>query len=66
MSDEQTSLLMTAITALPLTLGGMASAQTTAKPNIVVIMADDVGIWNISAYRRGMMVREPMNAGSST
>jgi arylsulfatase A-like enzyme len=25
------------------------------KPNIVVIMSDDVGIWNISAYHRGMM-----------
>src|SRR6202161_3197804 len=25
------------------------------KPNIVVIMTDDVGIWNISAYHRGMM-----------
>ena len=23
------------------------------KPNIVVIMADDVGIWNLSAYHRG-------------
>ena len=31
-----------------------ASAQGK-KPNIVVIMADDVGIWNISAYHRGMM-----------
>jgi Arylsulfatase A and related enzymes len=25
------------------------------KPNIVVIMADDVGSWNIGAYHRGMM-----------
>jgi arylsulfatase A-like enzyme len=25
------------------------------KPNILVIMADDIGIWNISAYHRGMM-----------
>ncbi len=25
------------------------------KPNIIMIMADDVGIWNISAYHRGMM-----------
>ena len=31
-----------------------ASAQNK-KPNIVVIMSDDVGIWNISAYHRGMM-----------
>jgi len=25
------------------------------KPNIIVIFSDDVGIWNISAYHRGMM-----------
>ena len=31
-----------------------ASAQQT-KPNILVIMADDIGYWNISAYNRGMM-----------
>jgi len=49
-------LLMTAIVTLPLAFGSAASAQTPAKkPNIVVIMADDVGIWNISAYHRGMM-----------
>jgi hypothetical protein len=48
--------LATAIVALPLVFGGAASAQTTAKkPNIVVIRADDVVIWNISAYHRGMM-----------
>jgi arylsulfatase A-like enzyme len=39
-----------------------AQAQLPAKtpptgrqPNILVIMTDDVGIWNISAYHRGMM-----------
>ncbi|MFL5025611.1 MAG: arylsulfatase, partial [Microvirga sp.] len=25
------------------------------KPNIVMIMADDIGCWNISAYTRGLM-----------
>ena len=30
-------------------------AQQQQKPNILVIMADDIGDWNISAYNRGMM-----------
>ena len=48
--------LATATIALSLTFSGAASAQTTAKkPNIVMIMGDDVGMWNISAYHRGMM-----------
>jgi arylsulfatase A-like enzyme len=29
--------------------------QTTSRPNILVIMADDIGYWNISAYNRGQM-----------
>jgi Sulfatase-modifying factor enzyme 1 len=32
-----------------------ASAQPAQKPNILVIMGDDIGYWNISAYNRGMM-----------
>jgi hypothetical protein len=32
-----------------------SQAAKSKQPNIVVIMADDVGIWNISAYHRGMM-----------
>jgi len=34
-------------------LAGVASAQD--KPNILVIFGDDVGMYNISAYHRGMM-----------
>ena len=32
-----------------------AVPQTRARPNILVIFGDDVGVWNISAYHRGMM-----------
>lgn len=32
-----------------------AYAQDAKKPNILVIWGDDVGMWNLSAYRRGMM-----------
>lgn len=38
--------------ALPVFLG-VAEAQE--KPNILVIMADDVGYWNVSHINRGMM-----------
>jgi len=31
------------------------SAVAADKPNIVVIMGDDIGMWNIGAYHRGMM-----------
>ena len=31
------------------------AAANGKKPNILVIIGDDVGIWNISAYHRGMM-----------
>lgn len=34
----------------------VASGQTAAiKPNILVIMGDDIGIFNISAYHQGLM-----------
>ena len=32
-----------------------ATPPSGKKPNILIIMTDDVGIWNISAYHRGMM-----------
>src|SRR5687767_2204374 len=30
-------------------------AAATKKPNILVIFGDDIGLWNVSAYNRGMM-----------
>src|SRR5271154_1924077 len=33
----------------------LPAAAQQKKPNILVIMTDDVGVWNISAYHRGMM-----------
>lgn len=35
--------------------------QQTERPNILVIWGDDVGMWNISAYHRGMMCCETPN-----
>src|SRR4029079_845189 len=37
----------------------LAAAQQ--KPNIVVIMGDDIGMWNIGAYHRGMMAGRTPN-----
>jgi arylsulfatase A-like enzyme len=31
------------------------AAPTEKRPNILFIMSDDVGMWNVSAYHRGMM-----------
>ena len=37
-----------------------ASAQEK-KPNILVIMGDDIGMWNIGAYHRGLMAGRTPN-----
>jgi arylsulfatase A-like enzyme len=38
----------------------VAQAQDK-KPNILVIMGDDIGMWNIGAYHRGMMAGKTPN-----
>jgi Sulfatase len=47
-------------------LATTAQAQTPTapagqRPNIVVIMGDDIGIWNLGAYHRGMMAGRTPN-----
>jgi hypothetical protein len=46
------AFLINAIIALPVTHAVWAQDK---KPNILVIMGDDIGMWNIGAYHRGMM-----------
>ena len=51
--------LRNVVTALTVCLAPIASPglaqDADARPNILVIMGDDIGYWNISAYNRGMM-----------
>jgi arylsulfatase A-like enzyme len=56
------ALVMCVMMAATLTpsLATDAAAQG-AKPNIVFIMGDDIGMWNIGAYSRGMMAGRTPN-----
>jgi arylsulfatase A-like enzyme len=57
--------LTSVFSALAVVLGLAASAPTASaqakKPNILVIMGDDVGWFNIGAYHRGMMAGKTPN-----
>ena len=47
--------------ALALIAGLGDAAAAADKPNVLVIWGDDVGMWNLSAYHRGMMAGETPN-----
>ena len=51
---KSVGLAVLASLAVLTTVIAPVSAQQR-KPNILVIMGDDIGYWNISAYNRGMM-----------
>jgi arylsulfatase A-like enzyme len=44
-----------------LTAGVNQGTAQTKQPNILVIMGDDIGMWNIGAYHRGMMAGKTPN-----
>ena len=54
-----------ALSAVGLTSSAQAQQPAPApagqRPNIVVIMGDDIGMWNIGAYHRGMMAGRTPN-----
>src|SRR6266567_1413702 len=50
------------LTLVALSTGASLPAMAQQpKPNIVVIMGDDIGIWNLGAYNRGMMAGRTPN-----
>src|SRR5437764_11947569 len=53
-------IAMLASVGVILAANSPAAAQQQ-RPNIVVIMGDDIGIWNIGAYHRGMMAGQTPN-----
>src|SRR3972149_2420003 len=60
---ETTGMFITVLCAVLVALAWVTSpaAAQEKKPNIVVIMGDDIGIWNIGAYSRGMMAGRTPN-----
>jgi len=62
MMIARNSLLgLLALTVAVMVASVPASAQQQQKPNIVVIMGDDIGMWNIGAYHRGLMAGRTPN-----
>ena len=50
-----------AMTALSSTLSSANAQAPAQRPNFVVIMGDDIGMWNIGAYHRGLMAGRTPN-----
>src|SRR5215471_1758860 len=47
--------------AVLMVVSAPAAARQQQRPNIVVTMGDDIGMWNIGAYPRGMMATRTSN-----
>jgi hypothetical protein len=52
-----------AASALAIMLFALAAVAQQQKHNILVIMGDDIGYWNVSAYNRGSMGYRTPNIG---
>ena len=52
-------LALAATVALAAVASSVPAHADDKKPNIVVIMGDDIGMWNVGIYTHGMMGRTP-------
>jgi arylsulfatase A-like enzyme len=59
MSRNKWLLAIVLVTLLVAIAPSLALAES--KPNIIFIMGDDIGMWNIGAYHRGMMAGRTPN-----
>ena len=59
MGNRFSKVLALAGAALLVLVAPTVLAQQTPRPNIIMIMPDDVGITNVGAYSHGMMVPTP-------
>jgi len=55
MSGKLKKSMIKVVGILSLLAATSISAKQADKPNILILWGDDVGMWNISAYHRGMM-----------
>ena len=61
-SHRNRTILTILLMALGVALVGTPTAYAQEKkPNILVIMGDDIGMWNIGAYHRGLMAGRTPN-----
>jgi arylsulfatase A-like enzyme len=58
--DKWSAVVLLLGASIGLSVAHMAWAQDK-KPNILVIMGDDIGMWNIGAYHRGLMAGRTPN-----
>ena len=61
MSLIRTILLSLSMLCAVMLAGAAPATAQQQKPNIVVIMGDDIGYWNIGAYHQGMMAGRTPN-----
>jgi arylsulfatase len=58
------TLSIQCVAALCAAFVAVAAQAADTKPNILFIMGDDIGMWNIGAYNQGMMGYKTPNIDS--